>query len=63
MKEGPMTKDDLSTECSDPEKKSMTIELPCEMVVRVQKLARENNTSLSNILIEALDSFLRRSGR
>jgi len=54
-----MTKDDLLAECSDPEKQSVTIELPCELAARVQKLAAENNTSLSNILIEALDYFLR----
>lgn len=54
-----MTKDDLLAECSDPDKQSITIELPCEMAARIQKLAEENNTSLSNILIEALDSFLR----
>jgi len=55
-----MTKNDLLAECSDPEKQSITIELPCEMATRVQKLAEENNTDLSNILIEALDNFLRR---
>ena len=54
-----MTQEALPAECLDPEKQSMTIELPCEMVARVQKLAEESNTSLSNILIEALDSFLR----
>jgi len=53
-----MKQDEILNECSDP-KQSITIELPCEMAVRVQKLADENKTSLSNILIEALDSFLR----
>ncbi len=53
-----MKEDNILNECSDP-KQSITIELPCEMAVRVQKLADENKTSLSNILIEALDSFLR----
>ncbi|MCG8632978.1 MAG: hypothetical protein MI863_04075 [Desulfobacterales bacterium] len=57
-----MTKDELISECSDPDKQSITIELPCEMAARVQKLAEENNTTLSNILIEALDSFMRRQG-
>lgn len=54
-----MTQDDFLVECSDPERQSITIEIPCEMAARVQKLAKENNTSLSNILIEALDYFLR----
>ncbi len=54
-----MTQDDLLAECSDPERQSITIEIPCEMAARIKKLAEENNTSLSNILIEALDYFLR----
>ncbi len=54
-----MTQNDLINECSDPDKQSVTIELPCEMATRVQKLAEANNTTLSNILIEALDSFMR----
>ncbi len=54
-----MEKEDILAECSDPEKESITIELPCAMAARVVKLAEEKNTSLSNILIEALDSFLR----
>jgi predicted transcriptional regulator len=53
-----MTQEDILNECLDP-KQSITIELPCAMAERVQKLAKENNTNLSNILIEALDSFLR----
>lgn len=32
---------------ADPEKQSITVELPCEMVARVQKMAQENNSSLS----------------
>ncbi len=48
-------------ECADPTQ-SMTIELPCAMIDRVQKLADEKQTTLSNILIEALDSFLRKQG-
>ena len=54
-----MSENDILKECSDPDKQSITIELPCEMAARVQKLAEENNTTLSSILIEALDTFLR----
>ena len=54
-----MTQNDPMNECANPDKQSITIELPCEMAARVQKLAEENNTTLSNILIEALDTFLR----
>ena len=54
-----MSENDILNECSDPAKQSITIELPCEMAARVQKLAEESNTTLSSILIEALDTFLR----
>lgn len=50
---------DILKECANPEKQSITIELPCEMAQRIKKLADENNATLSSILIEALDSFLR----
>jgi predicted transcriptional regulator len=53
-----MKPDDILKECSDPNQ-TITIDLPCEMATRVQKLADENETSLSNIVIEALDAFLR----
>jgi len=53
-----MKQDNILNECSDL-KESITIDLPCEMAVRVQKIAKEHNTTLSNIVIEALDTFLR----
>lgn len=56
-----MDKETFLNECTDPTQ-SMTIELPCTMAERVLKLADEKGTSLSNILIEALDSFLRKQG-
>lgn len=52
-----MSHQEIPNECSDP-KESIVVELPCEMVMRVRKLAEEKDSSLSNILIEALDSFL-----
>ena len=54
-----MSDKDILKECTNPDKKSITIELPCEMAARIQKLAEESNTTFSSILIEALDSFLR----
>lgn len=53
-----MDADTILNECKDPTQ-SITIELPCALAQRVMKLAEENDTSLSNILIEALDAFLR----
>jgi predicted transcriptional regulator len=54
-----MTGTDHINECKDP-MQSVTIELPCALVERVNKLARENDTTLSAVLIEALDAFLRK---
>ncbi len=53
-----MGNDEIKNECKDPTQ-SVTIELPCALVERVNNLAQENDTTLANILIEALDSFLR----
>ena len=55
------TKDNMLNECADPTQ-SITIELPCAMAERVLKLSEEKKTTFSNILIEALDSFLRKQG-
>lgn len=56
-----MNDDERVNECTDPTQ-NITVELPCAMVERVEKLASEKHASLSNILIEALDNFLRRQG-
>lgn len=54
-----MEDNEIINECKDPTQ-TVTIELPCALVERVDNLARENDTTLSNILIEALDNFLRK---
>ncbi len=46
-------------ECKDPTQ-VISVEIPCVMAERIIKLAREKDTPLSNILIEALDQFLRK---
>ncbi len=56
-----MNNESILNECKDPTQ-SITIELPCAMAERVIKLSEEKETSLSSILIEALDSFLRNQG-
>ena len=53
-----MKETDNIDECTDP-MQSVTIELPCALVERVNNLARDEDTTLSIILIEALDTFLR----
>ena len=51
--------EELSDQCQDPTQ-SLTIELPCLIVERIERYARENETDLAGVLIEALDIFLRK---
>ena len=50
--------DELSDQCKDPTE-SITIELPCQLIDRLKRYARENEASVSGLMIEALDGFLR----
>lgn len=38
----------------------LSISLPCGLANRIRHYAEENHTSLTNVLIEALDAFLRK---
>jgi predicted transcriptional regulator len=53
-----MTEKIVSNECSDPTQ-ALTVKLPCQMVERIERYAKKNETSVTGVLIEALDSFLR----
>lgn len=53
-----MTEESIANECSDPTQ-SLTIELPCQMVERIEKYAKENEVTAAGVLIEALDNFMR----
>ena len=55
-----MTEKTGSNECSDPTK-TLTVELPCQIVERVERYSKENDSTVAGVLIEALDSFLRKS--
>jgi hypothetical protein len=51
--------EDMNTkECADPTQ-NFTVELPCRMVERVERYAKEKGTSADNVLIEAIDVLLR----
>ena len=50
--------DDLNDQCLNPTD-SLTVELPCQLIDRLKRYARENDTSVSGLMIEAFDSFLR----
>ena len=49
----------LKGQCQDPTQ-SLTIELPCQIVERIERFAKDNKTNVIGVLIEALDSFLRK---
>jgi hypothetical protein len=51
--------EDLKDQCQDPTQ-SITIDLPCPLAERVERYAKENETDLIGVLIEALDSFLKK---
>lgn len=54
-----MTEDINTDECADPTQ-NFTVELPCRMIERIERYAREKGTSVDNVMIEALDTLLRR---
>jgi hypothetical protein len=37
----------------------LNLQIPCELVYRVRQYAAANKTCLTNVVIEALDAFLR----
>ena len=44
--------------CAD-DTQQITIHLPCRLAERVDRYATENGSTLTNVVIEALDQFLR----
>jgi len=55
-----MTEKSLVNECTDPTQ-SLTIELPCALIERIERYSRENGSTVPGVLIEALDMFLRKA--
>ncbi len=47
-------------DCADPTQ-SLTIEIPCVLAERIERYAKENGSTMTGIMIEALDKFLRTS--
>jgi hypothetical protein len=45
-------------QCSDITKE-FNIQIPCILAERVESYAKDNNTSIAGVVIEALDTFLR----
>jgi len=59
QKRYPMTEETGSNECSDPTQ-TLSVELPCQIVERIERYSKENGATVTGVLIEALDSFLRK---
>ncbi len=53
-----MTSDNFKDQCSDMTKE-FNIQIPCRLAERVEAYASSNNTDITGIVIEALDTFLR----
>ena len=56
-----MATDNFQDQCSDMTKE-FNIQIPCRLAERVEAFAKENNTDITGIVIEALDAFLRGRG-
>ena len=54
--------EELKNQCQDLTQ-TLTIKLPCQIFERVQRYANENGMDVVGVLIEALDTFLRKQGR
>ncbi len=50
--------DEIKNECVEPTD-NLTIELPCQMIERIEKYANKNDNTINGVLLEALDTFLR----
>jgi hypothetical protein len=47
--------------CPD-DTQQITIHLPCRLAQRAEKYASENGNTVTGVVIEALDTFLRQAG-
>jgi len=61
-KEGATMTEELKNQCQDLTQ-NLTIELPCQILERIERYAKEHGMDVDGVLIEALDEFLRGQGR
>ena len=54
--------EELKDQCQDPTE-TLTVELPCQMLERIERYAKEHETNIAGVLIEALDNLLRNQGK
>ena len=53
-----MNSENFKDQCSDLTKE-FAIQIPCRLAERVESFASANNTTITGVVIEALDTFLR----
>ncbi|MEA1949254.1 MAG: hypothetical protein U9N83_18380 [Thermodesulfobacteriota bacterium] len=53
-----MESENFKDQCSDLTKE-FNIQIPCRLAERVEGFASTNNTTITGVVIEALDTFLR----
>jgi hypothetical protein len=53
-----MSSDDFKNQCADPTEE-LTLKIPCRLAERIEAYASANKTTITNVVIEALDVFLR----
>ena len=56
-----MDSENFKVQCADMTKE-FNIQIPCILAERVEAYAKDNNTSIAGVVIEALDAFLRGRG-
>lgn len=54
-----MDNQNFKDQCSDLTKE-FNIQIPCKLAERVEAYASKNKTKITSVVIEALDSFLRK---
>jgi hypothetical protein len=57
-----MHDENFADQCQDPSEE-LTLRIPCALAERVAAFASENGSTLSSVVIEALDFFLRHRPR
>lgn len=57
-----MSSDEFETQCNNAAEE-YTIQIPCTLAKRLNVFASENHTSITNVVVEAVDYFLRQQAK
>jgi len=57
-----MDSNNFKDQCADPTQE-LKINIPCRLADRIESYASKNKTSITAVIIEALDIFLRRQNQ